>query len=74
MYDKASLLKNNGKLDLPINNILLDVDIWFDNFISDIIVNNKLENLMVQLSSLKNDINNEFMRLKSLDLYYRESL
>ncbi|MGL5067855.1 MAG: hypothetical protein ACRC6T_08585 [Sarcina sp.] len=70
----ASLLKNDGKLDLPISDILLDVDVWFDNFISDIIVNNRLENLMVQLSSLKNDINNEFMRLKSLDLYYRENL
>ena len=72
--DENSLLLVNEKIELPISGLLMDVDVWFDNIFSDIMVNDKLEKLMKELIMLKSDVNNELMRLKSLDLYYKENL
>ncbi|MGL4453235.1 MAG: hypothetical protein ACRCTZ_18900 [Sarcina sp.] len=72
--DEKSLLVSNRKVNIEISNILMDTDIIFDNIISDLMVNNKLEKFNNQLLELRNNVNNELMRLKSIDLHYRNIL
>ncbi len=72
--DENSLLLVNEKIKFSISGLLMDMDVWFDNIFSDVMVNKKLEKLMNELIILKSAVNNELMRLKNLDLYYKENL
>lgn len=72
--DVNSLLIVEGKLDIEISNALMNTDIIFDNFLSDMMVNTKLEKFNKELLALQNDVKNEEIRLRTLDLYYKNSL